>query len=151
MAHYAFLDDNNIVVDVIVGKDENDLPHGITSWETYYGELRGMRCLRTSVNTLAGKHKNGKTPFRGNYAGIGFTYDEEKDVFIPPKPSYESFVLDEEEHVWMPPAPYPDDGLHYEWDEDSVTWIRVVQGPTTPKPSKGDWEWHEQKQMWVPV
>ena len=152
MAHYAFLDDNNVVVDVIVGRDEDDLPHGITSWEEYYGAKRGMRCLRTSVNMLAGKHKEGKTPFRANFAMIGGTYDAENDAFIPAKPdSYPSFVLDGEEFVWGAPIPYPDDGLHYYWDEEQVAWIRNEKGPTEPPPKKGEWIWQEQKQAWLPA
>lgn len=81
MAHYAFIDSNNIVVEVIVGRDEDEM--GI-DWEQYYGEIRGLRCLRTSYNTINDQHLNGGIPFRGNYAGIGFYYDSELDKFIPP-------------------------------------------------------------------
>lgn len=82
MAHYAFLDDNNVVTEVIVGRHEYETVDGISDWETYYGELRGLRCLRTSYNTHNGEHLLGGTPFRGNYAGIGFTYDPDLDVFV---------------------------------------------------------------------
>jgi hypothetical protein len=99
MAHYALLE-NNIVTEVITGRDEDDLADGVTSWEDYYGALRGQRCLQTSYNTEAGQHLTGGTPFRGNYAGIGFTYDEELDAFIPPKPDGE-WVLDEETFSWV--------------------------------------------------
>jgi hypothetical protein len=79
MAHYAFIDENNNVVEVIVGRDEGEL--GI-DWEQHYGEFRGMRCLRTSYNTHNGEHLKGGTPFRGNYASIGMRYDEELDQFV---------------------------------------------------------------------
>ena len=84
MAHYALLDQQNVVTQVIVGRDEDDLPDGITSWEDYYGALRGRRCLRTSYNTRNGEHLTGGTPFRGTYAGIGYRYDPELDEFVAP-------------------------------------------------------------------
>ena len=99
MAHYAFIDDNNIVTEVIVGRDEDDLAEGVTSWEDYYGAVRGQRCLQTSYNTHAGLHAFGGTPFRGNYAGVGYTYDEALDAFIAPKPDGE-WVLNEETFLW---------------------------------------------------
>jgi hypothetical protein len=101
MAHYAFLDENNLVTEVIVGRDEDDLAEGVTSWEDYYGAFRGQRCLQTSYNTQAGVHALGGTPFRGNYAGIGFTYDQNLDAFIPPKPSEGEWVLDESTFSWV--------------------------------------------------
>jgi len=105
MAHYAFLDENNLVTEVIVGRDEDDLAEGVTSWEDYYGAFRGQRCLQTSYNTLAGVHTNGGTPLRGNYAAIGYTYNEGLDAFIPPKPSSTDedvdWVLDEETFTWV--------------------------------------------------
>jgi hypothetical protein len=101
MAHYAFIDDNNIVTEVITGRDEDDLAPGVTSWEDYYGAFRGQRCLQTSYNTLAGEHISGGTPFRGNYAGVGFTYDETFDAFIPPKPEDGEWVLDEATFAWV--------------------------------------------------
>jgi hypothetical protein len=106
MAHYAFIDENNIVTEVIVGRDEDDLIDGVTSWEDYYGAFRGQRCLQTSYNTHAGVHANEGTPFRGNYAGIGHTYDEALDAFIAPKPEpteeIADWVLDEETFTWVP-------------------------------------------------
>ncbi len=114
MAHYAFLDENNIVTEVIVGKDENELLDGKDP-ETWYGEFRGQRCVRTSYNGS----------IRKNYAGIGFTYDEERDAFIPAKP-FESWVLDEETCNWVAPVEYPQDGLVYIWDEESVSWTEVL-------------------------
>ena len=126
MAHYAFLDRNNVVVEVIVGRDEDDLPDGITSWEDYYGEFRGLRCLRTSYNTRNGEHLNGGTPFRGNYAGIGYTYDADRDAFIPPKP-FESWLLNEDTCLWDAPTPYPSDGGFYIWDEPTLAWVEVTE------------------------
>lgn len=102
MAHYAFLDENNIVKEVIVGKDENDtedLPKGFTSWEQWYGDFKGLTCKRTSFNTKHNEHSAGGTPFRGNYAGIGYTYDSENDVFISPKPNDDA-VLDTSIWAW---------------------------------------------------
>ena len=106
MAHYAFLDDNNVVTLVIVGRDEDDLPDGITSWEDYYGERHGQTCLRTSYNTHANQHPNG-TPFRGNYAGPGYTYDAARDAFIPPEPP-DATGFDEDTLTWIMPEPDPD-------------------------------------------
>lgn len=96
MAHYAFLDDNNIVTEVIVGRDEEEL--GI-DWEKYYGDFRGQVCKRTSYNTYANQHKNGGIPYRGNYAGIGYYYNAELDAFIPPKPS-ENCILNNQTLSW---------------------------------------------------
>jgi len=86
MAHYAFLDENNIVTEVIVGRDEDEVVDGISDWEAHYGEIRGQVCKRTSYNTLNGVHLYGGTPFRWNYAGIGYLYDPIRDAFIPPQP-----------------------------------------------------------------
>lgn len=118
MAHYAFLNMQNVVTEVIVGKDETD---GNTNWEIHYGNIREQVCKRTSYNTKGGQHLDGGTPFRKNYAAIGFTYDESRDAFIPPKP-YDSWVLDETSCLWEPPISYPTDGDDYEWNEDDQTW-----------------------------
>ena len=104
MAHYAFIDDNNIVVEVITGRDEYDLPEGIVSWEAHYGEFRGMTCVRTSYNTYidsdgVSQHGLGGTPFRGKYAGIGYTYDATNDVFIP-----EGFTYDADTNTFTTPV-----------------------------------------------
>lgn len=96
MAHYAFLDENNIVTEVIVGKDEGE--NGI-DWELWYAQFRDQVCKRTSYNTQGGVHLNGGTPFRKNYAGIGFTYDETRDAFIPPKPDGD-WTLNENTCLW---------------------------------------------------
>ena len=111
MAHYAFLDENNIVTEVITGKDETETPpKGFQNWEDYYLSLKPNHnvCKRTSYNTYKNNHLDNKTPFRGNYAGIGFTYNATNDVFIPPKP-FETAVLDENIWDWDYPLPYPND------------------------------------------
>lgn len=102
MAHYAFIDENNIVTQVIVGRDENEIVNGISDWEAYYSSVYGQRCLRTSYNTIAGEHSNGGIPFRKNYAGVGYIYDESRDAFIPPKP-FESWIFNEEKCIWEAP------------------------------------------------
>lgn len=124
MAHYAFINDDNIVTQVIVGKDENDLTDGITSWEEYYGSRHGQRCLRTSYNTRAGEHTEGGTAYRGNYAGIGYAYDETLDAFIPPQP-YASWTINEDTYTWEAPVAYPEDGESYSWDEEAGSWVLV--------------------------
>lgn len=101
MAHYAFLNDENMVVQVITGKDEDTKPNGFDSWEDYYANLIGLRCVRTSFNTYMNQHNDGGVPFRGNFANYGHTYDEVRDVFIPPKPG-ENWVLNEETFSWEP-------------------------------------------------
>lgn len=123
MAHYAILDENNIVTQVIVGKDESDKSQ---DWEQVYGEFHGKVCKRTSYNTARGKHKDGrKNPFRKNYAGIGYLFDEQRDAFIPPKP-FESWILNEEECVYEAPIekpPFEEDGsFNYYWDEATTSW-----------------------------
>lgn len=118
MGHYAFLDENNVVTEVITGKDEGE---GGIDWEQHYAEFRGQPCKRTSYNTQGGQHLNGGTPFRKNYAGIGYTFDAERDAFIPPKP-YNSWVLDEQKCLWEAPIPYPTDSKMYTWDEANLTW-----------------------------
>jgi hypothetical protein len=89
MAHYAFLDENNVVTEVITGIDETELIEGLDT-ETWYGNFRGQVCKRTSYNAS----------IRKNFAGIGFTYDEERDAFIPPKPSDDA-ILEEETCTWL--------------------------------------------------
>ena len=119
MAHYSFLDTNNIVTEVIVGKNEGEEN---IDWEVHYGNFRGQVCKRTSYNTSGGIHKEGGTPFRKNYAGIGYSYDEQRDAFIAPKP-YASFVLNEDTCLWEAPVPYPTDGERYLWNEEELEWV----------------------------
>ena len=120
MAHYAFLDENYIVTEVIVGKDESNF-----DWERYYGDIRGQLCKRTSYNTIGGVHKNGGIPLRKNYAGLGFTYDPIRDAFIASKP-YPSWNLNEESCRWNAPVPYPNDGQMYSWDESTKSWVLSI-------------------------
>ena len=112
MAHYAFLDENNIVTEVIVGIDETELIEGKDP-ETWYAEFRGQACKRTSYNGN----------IRKNYAGIGFTYDEGRDAFIPPKP-FESWVFDDELCQWFAPVTRPEEGA-WVWDESVVNWVEI--------------------------
>jgi hypothetical protein len=119
MAHYAFLDENNLVTEVIVGKEEGE--EGV-DWEMHYGNFRGQTCKRTSYNTHGGVHSGGGTPYRKNYAGIGYTYDAGRDAFIAPK-LFASWLLDEDTCLWNAPVPYPDDGNRYQWDEKSLSWV----------------------------
>lgn len=121
MAHYAFLDESNIVTEVIVGKNEGE--EG-TDWEVHYGNFRGQTCKRTSYNTQGGVHTGGGTPYRKNYAGIGYTYDEARDAFIPPKP-YPSWLLNEDTCLWEAPVAMPEDGERYRWDEATTSWVLV--------------------------
>jgi hypothetical protein len=125
MAHYAFLDLNNIVTQVITGRDQDS---DGTDWEQWYGEFRGQVCKRTSYNTHGGKHLLGEFPFRKNYAGIGYTYDATRDAFIPPKP-FPSWVLNEETCLWDAPVAMPTDGQRYDWDEQTLSWV-VIPTPT---------------------
>ena len=121
MAHYAFLDMDNIVTEVIVGKDEGDTN---TNWELHYQDFRKQVCKRTSYNTHGGVHSNGETPFRKNYAGIVYSYDSSRDAFIPPKP-YPSWLLEESSCMWKAPIDHPDDGEMYIWDEENQEWDKV--------------------------
>ena len=123
MAHYAFLDSNNVVTEVISGKNEGE--DGI-DWEQHYGEFRGQACKRTSYNTIGGIHTNSGTPFRKNYAGIGYTFDEQRDAFIPPK-TFASWVLNEDTCQWKAPVTIPKDGNTYRWNEANQAW-EVVNG-----------------------
>jgi len=112
MAHYAFLDENFLVTEVINGIDETELIEGLDT-ETWYANYKGQPCKRTSY------HGN----IRKQYAGIGYTFDETNDVFICPQP-YPSWTLDSN-FDWQAPVPYPTDGGMYQWDETSQTWISV--------------------------
>ena len=123
MAHYAFLNMQNIVTEVIVGKDETDGP---TNWEMHYGNFKEQVCKRTSYNTRGGVHINGGTPFRKNYAGIGYTYDETRDAFIPPKP-FDSWALNEDSCLWEAPVAMPDDDQMYTWNEETTSWDLITE------------------------
>ena len=109
MAHYAFLDENNVVIEVITGIDETQLIEGLDT-ETWYGNFRGQTCVRTSYN-----HK-----IRKQYAGVGFYFDATNDVFIAPQP-YPSWSLDNDFN-WQSPNPRPE-GMGWYWDEKVGDWI----------------------------
>ena len=115
MAHYAYLDENNIVVDIIVGKDETETINGLDT-ETYYAQGTPYTVKRTSYNGN----------IRKNYAGIGFTYDAARDAFIAPKP-FNSWVLDEATCRWQAPTPMPTtEGKFYYWSEDDLSWREIT-------------------------
>jgi hypothetical protein len=129
MAHYAIINENNIVTFVHVGKDESDIVldnnGNKINWENYYN------AKRTSYNTYGGLHYTNGEPsqdqskaFRKNYAGIGYYYDEQRDAFISPKP-YPSWILNEDTCLWESPIPYPNDGNTYQWNEETGNWQQV--------------------------
>jgi len=127
MSHFAKLDENNIVTFVTVGRQEDD------GLEAELTARTGDVYKQTSYNTRGGVHyttddDGNRIPsddqskaLRFNYAGIGFTYDEERDAFIPPK-AFESWVLDEDTCLWKAPLPYPDGGGEYTWNEETGSW-----------------------------
>jgi len=108
MAHYAFLDENNIVTEVIVGIDETELIEGLDP-EIWYGNFRDQVCKRTSYNNN----------IRGIYAGIGYFYNEEEDIFVAPQP-YPSWIRNGS--FWQAPLAMPNDGKIYTWNEDNISW-----------------------------
>ena len=125
MAHYAFLDENNIITEVITGVDETvtkidtdgtEIGGSSLAWETYYGNFRGQTCKRTSYNGN----------YRKNYAGIGFKYDQDFDAFIAPQP-YPSWKLDYTTYKWVPRIPKPDDieGYAWKWSEPNQEWVSI--------------------------
>jgi hypothetical protein len=109
MSHFAELDENNIVLRVLVG--DNNLPNEGYDW---FVENLGGTWVQTSYNGT----------IRRNFAGIGYTYDEELDAFIAPQP-FESWTLNTQTARWMSPTPYPQDGRIYEWDEENLNWKEV--------------------------
>lgn len=112
MAHYAFLDEKNIVTEVITGRNEDEIVNGISDWEAYYGEFRKQRCIRTSYNGT----------IRKNFAVVGGEYREDLDAFIAPKP-FTSWILNQDTCQWEAPKPYPNDGKMYGWDEEKQIWL----------------------------
>ena len=117
MAHFAKIDENNVVVQVLVV--EQDFINT--------GRLGDPAdWIQTSYNTYHGEHVLGGTPLRQNYAGVGYTYDESRDAFISLKP-FDSWILNETTCQWDPPISYPDDGKEYSWDEDGGTWVEVIK------------------------
>ena len=112
MAHYAFLDSNNKVTQVIVGRNETEVIDGISDWEAHYSKVYGQRCVRLSYNNN----------IRKQYAGVGCTYDAVKDQFVAPQP-YASWSLDSN-NDWQAPTPKPEGD--YTWDEETLAWIEVT-------------------------
>ena len=123
MAHFAEIDGDNVVVRVLVVPDDQQE----RGQEFLASDLGlGGTWKKTSYNTIAGEHREGGTPYRKNYAGIGYTYDSTKDAFIPPKP-FASWTLNEDTCIWDAPVPMPTDGKFYEWDEETTTWKEVTE------------------------
>ena len=122
MAHFAEVDENNIVLRVLVVDDLNE-----SDGQNFLANTLGLggTWLKTSYNTSAGVHTLGGTPFRKNYAGMGYTYDAERDAFIAPKP-YPSWVLNEESCVYEAPVAYPTDGEMYTWNEETTSWDLIT-------------------------
>lgn len=116
MAHYAFLDKDNIVTEVIVGVDETELIEGLTP-EEWYGKFRGQKCVRTSYNASIRKH----------FAGIGYKYDQDFDAFIAPQP-HPSWKLDYTTFNWESPIGPPNyrEGYGYKWSEVNKEWIEIA-------------------------
>jgi len=129
MAYYAFLDDNNIVTEVITGRNETEHVDGINDWEEHYGQIRGQICKRTSYNTRGNINQTtGLTGFRYNFASIGFTFDPTvmpDGAFISPQP-YPSWILNDATKLWEAPTPRPDDGNLLQWSEEDLAWVPVV-------------------------
>lgn len=116
MSHFAKVLDGT-VVQVIVAEPD--------FFNTFVDSTPG-EWIQTSYNTYGGEHALGGVPLRKNYAGIGFSYDKEKDAFIPPKP-FESWILDNETCLWNPPVSMPKDNKTYQWDEFTLNWIEITQ------------------------
>jgi hypothetical protein len=116
MAHYAQINEDNIVEQVLV-IDNSEEDGAVQFLENTFG----MRWVKTSYNTMFGQHILGGVPFRKNYAGIGYYFDENRDAFIPPK-AFPSWILDEETCTWVSPTPYPKDGAYYRWNESTLSW-----------------------------
>ena len=122
MAHWAELDENNIVTRVLVGSNED--PDEGYQWLI---DNLGGTWVKTSYNTQGGVHSLGGTPLRKNYAGIGYSYDADRDAFIPPKP-FNSWLLNEDTCLWDAPTPYPTDGEMYRWVEEDLNWQVINVG-----------------------
>jgi len=121
MAHFAKLGAGNIVLAVHIVS--NDIATTEQAGIDFLNNLYKSRDIwrQTSYNTYAGEHSLGGTPFRKNFAGVGYRYDQTKDAFIPPQP-YNSWTLNETTCVWDPPVPYPSDGKIYIWNETTKQW-----------------------------
>ena len=130
MAYFAKLDDFNKVTQVLSVSNDVITEDGIEREELGQIFLRELFnepnavWKQTSYNTNMGVHNLGKTPFRKNHAGIGYTYDENRDAFISPKP-FNSWILNDNTCVWEPPIQMPEDGGVYDWNEDTLSWERI--------------------------
>jgi hypothetical protein len=113
MAHFAEIDENNTVIQVIV-VEQDVINTGM------FGDPATW--IQTSYNTHGGVHRLGGTPLRKNYAGIGYTYDRTRDAFVPPKP-FNSWILNEDTCMYEAPTPMPDDEKMYIWDEATTSWV----------------------------
>ena len=132
MASFAEIDDSKKVIRVLVLDDKDTQDADGNEVESigakYLHDGFGGTWVRTSYNTQNGVHRNGKTPFRKNFAGIGSIYDEARDAFYSPQP-YPSFILNETKGIWEAPVAYPDDGKEYGWNEETLSWVeRPVVG-----------------------
>jgi len=129
MARFAELDVFKKVIRVLVLDDKDTQDKKGNEVESvgakYLNNGFGGTWVRTSYNTQGGVHKLGGTPFRKNHAGIGYTYDEDKDAFIPQKP-YNSWTLNETTCLWEAPSAYPDDGKDYKWNEETTSWDEIT-------------------------
>lgn len=123
MAHFAQIDENNVVVQVLVVSDAEE-----HRGQEFLADDLGLggTWKKTSYNTQGGVHALGGTPYRKNYAGIGYKYDAARDAFIPPKP-FNSWVLNDDTCLWEAPVAYPTDGKMYTWDEASTSWVEVTE------------------------
>jgi hypothetical protein len=121
MAHFAKLGVGNIVETVIVVS--NDVAITEQAGVDFINKLYNTRDVwkKTSYNTFGGEHSSGGTPFRKNYAGVGFQYDQQRDAFIPPKP-FNSWILNENTCLWNAPIEYPQDDNEYIWNEQTLSW-----------------------------
>ena len=122
MSHFAKVE-NGIVTQVIVAEQD-----------VINSGMFGTGWVQTSYNTFGGTHRNGGTPLRKNYAGVGFTYDSGRDAFIPPQP-FPSWGLNETTCLWDAPTPMPTDDKRYTWDESTTSWVEVTHVYTVPRRS----------------
>ena len=152
MSHFAKIDNNNIVTNVLVS-DQDFINSGVVGDSSLW--------VQTSYNTHGGVHSNGEIPLRKNYAGIGHTYDKTRDAFYAPQP-YPSWTLNEDTCQWECPEPYPNDGI-YNWNEDTLSWVEIPKPypswilnettycweAPTPYPDDGEmYTWNEETLTW---
>ena len=137
MAHYAIINSENIVENIIYGIDEDnteDLPEGFSDWESFISSKNENKTvIRTSYNTFENEHSDGKTPLRGNYAQIGGTYNEELDVFLPQKP-FDSWILNETNYSWKAPIDKPNNTDNFGWVEENYQEDNTTGWELIPEP-----------------